>query len=223
MPRDAEAKQSKRKIRSDRLLLVEGRDEENLFDALIGRCFGAEPEIQVIAAGGRDKFPTNLEAIHTAALTRPTLRAIGVVRDADENAGAAFQSVCDHVRNVGYRPPPAHGEFSAGVPSFGVFIVPDGEEPGAIESLCRRSTVCRRSTEGDDVSRCVEVYIRCLAEHEAMRSTNVDKTFAHAYLAAMGDSVARVGEGARQGVWDFGSPAFSEVSGFLRRLAAVGR
>ena len=50
-----------------------------------------------------------------------------------------------------------------------------------------------------------------------------DKTFAHAYLAAMGDPVARLGEGARQGVWDFTSPAFSELSGFLRSLAAIGR
>ena len=217
MPRNAESGQSRLQIRSDWLLLVEGRDEENLFSALIGHCFDAEPEIQVIAAGGRDKLPTNLKAIHTAALARPTLRAIGVVRDADEDASAAFQSVCDHLRNVGYQPPPAHGEFSDGMPSIGVFIVPDGEARGAIETLCRRSR------EGDDVSGCVEEYMRCLAEHEAMRSTNVDKTFAHAYLSAMGDPVARVGEGARQGVWDFGSPAFSELSGFMRSLAAIGR
>ena len=97
------------------------------------------------------------------------------------------------------------------------FICAGGEAPGAVETLCRRSRV------GDDVSGCVDEYMRCLHEHEAMRSTNVDKTFAHAYLAAMGDPVARVGEGALQGVWDFGSPAFSELSGFLRRLAAIGR
>ena len=111
MPRNAESGQPRLKIRSNWLLLVEGRDEENLFNALIGHCFDSEPEIQVIAAGGRDKLPTNLKAIHTATLARPTLRAIGVVRDADENAGAAFQSVCDHLRNVGYQPPPVHGQF----------------------------------------------------------------------------------------------------------------
>ena len=217
MPRNGESRQPRLKIHSDWLLLVEGRDEEYLFNALIERCFDADSEIQVIGAGGRDRFPTNLKAIHTAALARPSLRTIGVVRDADENAGAAFQSVCDHLRNVGHQPPPAHGEFSDGVPSIGVFIVPDGEAPGAVETLCRRSRA------GDDVSGCVDEYMRCLHEHEAMRSTNVDKTFAHAYLAAMGDPVARVGEGALQGVWDFDSPAFSELSGFLRRLAAIGR
>lgn len=217
MPRNAESGQPRLKFHSDCLLLVEGRDEVNLFNALLGQRFDAEPEIQVIAAGGRDKFPANLKAIHNMALARPTLRAIGVVRDADEDAGAAFQSVCDHLRNVGYQPPPAHGKFSGGVPAIGVFIVPDGEAPGAVETLCRRSRV------GDDVSGCVDEYMKCLHEHEAMRSTNVDKTFAHAYLAAMGDPVARVGEGALQGAWDFGSPAFSELSGFLRSLAAIGR
>ena len=54
----------------------------------------------------------------------------------------------------------------------------------------------------------------------AMYSTNVDKSFAHAYLAAMRDPLARVGEGALQGVWDFGSPAFSELVGFLRVFAS---
>ena len=56
-----------------------------------------------------------------------------------------------------------------------------------------------------------------------MQSTNEDKSFAHAYLAAMEDPVARVGEGARQDVWDFESAAFAELSDFVRKLAANGR
>ena len=215
MPADATGRRHGTRIRSDRLLLVEGRDEVYLFEALMKHCLGPESMVQVIDAGGKDRFPKNLRALQTASRPRPSLRAIGVVRDADENAAAAFQSVCDHLRNVGYQPPPDHGGFSDGVPSVGVFIVPDGEAPGAIETLCRRSRA------GDDVSGCVDEYLRCLHEHEAMHSTNVDKTFAHAYLTAMDDPVARVGEGALQGVWDFGSPVFSELSGFLRRLAAI--
>ena len=217
MPADAASGRRGTRIRSDRLLLVEGRDEVNLFDALMKHCLDAEPAVQVIDAGGKDRLPNNLRALSTAAAARPSLRAIGVVRDADDDAAGAFGSVCDHIRNVGYEPPAVHGEFSVATPSIGVFIVPDGEAPGAVETLCRRSRA------GDDVSGCVDEYMKCLHEHEAMRSTNVDKTFAHAYLAAMGDPVARVGEGALQGVWDFGSPAFSELSGFLRRLAAIGR
>lgn len=216
MSSDADTRRPSLWICSDRLLLVEGRDEVNLFSALMKQRLDAESKIQVIDAGGKDKFSRNLRAIQTAARARPTLQAIGVVRDADDDARGAFMSGCDNLRNAGYMPPRNHGEFSEAVPSVGVFIVPDGSTPGAVETLCRRSR------EGDDVAKCAEAYMSCLAEHEAMHSPNVDKSFAHAYLAAMRDPLARVGEGALQGVWDFESPAFSELVGFLRDLASKG-
>ena len=214
MPAGATSGRHGTRIRSDRLLLVEGRDEVNLFDALMKHCLDAESTVQVIDAGGKDRFSKNLKAISTAARARPSLRAIGVVRDADNDAAGAFRSVCDHIRNVGYEPPAAHGVYSDATPSMGVFIVPNGEEPGAIETLCRQSR------EGDDVAKCVDEYLNCLDGNDAMRSANEDKSFAHAYLAAMEDPVARVGEGARQGVWDFESVAFAELSEFVRTLAA---
>ena len=102
------------------------------------------------------------------------------------------------------------------MPSIGVFIVPDGSEPGAIESLCRRSV------EGTDAAQCVDEYMECLRHHGAMYSRNADKSFAHAYLAAMRDPLARVGKGAQSGVWNFESPAFAALTQFLRDLAAQG-
>ena len=217
MPADATSGRHSTRIRSDRLLLVEGRDEVNLFDALMKHCLDAESKVQVIDAGGKDRFPRNLKALYTAAQAGPSLRSIGVVRDADDDAAGAFRSVCGHIRNAGYEPPAVHGEFSDAAPSIGVFIVPNGVEPGAIETLCRRSK------EGNEVARCVDEYLNCLDGNDAMQSTNEDKSFAHAYLAAMEDPVARVGEGAKQGVWDFESAAFEELSDFVRELAAKGR
>ena len=216
MSRNGEIDRPGLKISTDRLLLVEGRDEVNLFKALMEHCLDGDMRIQVIDAGGKDKFPKNLRAIRIASRTLPSLEAIGVVRDADDDARSAFRSVCDNLRNVGYDAPSAHGEFSDSVPSTGVFIIPDGVHTGAMETLCRRSQ------EGDAVSNCVEEYLKCLTDNDAMHSRNADKSFAHAYLAAMVDPLARVGEGARQGVWDFESPAFAALSGFLRDLASQG-
>ena len=122
-------------IRADKLLLVEGRDEVNLFEALIAQCLDDEVEIHVIDAGGVDQFPRRLAAIRTAARAHPTLRSIGVVRDADDDAYGAFKSVCGHLHDVGYLPPAAHGEFSDATPSIGVFVVPDGSSTGALETL----------------------------------------------------------------------------------------
>lgn len=200
-------------ICSDWLLLVEGQDEVNLFCALIRHSLDKESKIQVIDAGGKDRFPSRLKAIQTEAKTRPTLQSIGIVRDADDDPKGAFESVCNDLRNAGYKPPESHRGFSNALPSVGVFIVPDGIECGSVETLCRRSV------EGSDTAQCVERYLECLEKHNAMESKNKDKSFAHAFLAATLDPVARVGEGALKGVWNYDSPAFYDILCFVRGLS----
>ena len=204
------------KIRKDRLLLVEGRDEVNLFKAMIRDCFDDSDRIQIIDAGGRERFPERLESIVLAASGNVVLQAIGVVRDADDNARGSFESVRHSVGRAGYVPPERHGEFSDSVPSVGVFIVPDGYSTGAIE------TICRRSLQDNDVAKCVNDYFQCLERHNAMQSRNEDKSFAHAYLAAMRNPVARMGEGALQGYWNLESPAFASLRRFVRDLGSRG-
>ena len=202
-------------LEEDILLLVEGRDEVGLFNGLIKNCLqGNKSQIQVLDAGGKEKFKDNIETIRTLALKRPTLRSIGIIRDADSNAESSFISVCNSLRAVGYKPPAAHAEFSDATPSIGVFIVPDGSQSGAIETLCRRSV------QGEAAAECVDEYMECLTTNDALQSKNPDKTFAHAYLAAMEDPVARVGEGALQGVWDLQSPAFDALSQFVHNLVS---
>lgn len=217
MPADARADQPPLRLHKDRLLLVEGKDEVNLFNKLIEYCFGRDnPGIQVIPVGSKEQFKRKLATIKTAAQTGPALQAIGIVRDADNSASDSFKSVCAGVRHVKYEPPSAHAKFSNATPSIGVFIVPDGSQPGAIE------TVCRQSVESEETAECVVEYLDCLTKHNAMKSTNEDKSFAHAYLAAMKDPLVRVGEAALQGVWDFRSPAFDALSRFVRDLVSPG-
>ena len=204
-------------LTADRLLLVEGKDEVNLLGRLIKDCLKDDGQgIQIWDVGSKDNFRPNLIGIKVAAQARPTLRSIGIIRDADDNPQGSFDSVCNSLRSVGYEPPAAHAEFSDATPSIGVFIVPDGSQPGAIETLCRRSV------EGEAAAECADEYMECLTTHNALQSRNADKTFAHAYLAAMEDPVARVGEGALQGVWDFQSPAFGALSQFVRDLSLLG-
>ena len=88
MPSDADTKQPSLRILSDRLLLVEGRDEINLFSALMKHCLDAEPEIQVIDAGGKDKFSRNLKAIQRFPLR---VRSSG---ESAELSGAECEGQC---------------------------------------------------------------------------------------------------------------------------------
>ena len=207
---EVDGRKPRLRLESDWLVLVEGKDEVNLFRALIQhRLAEIASDIQIVDVGGKEKFPANISAIQIAVQTRPTLRFIGVVRDADDNPDGAFQSVCAQLRNAEFEPPDRHASFSDSIPSVGVFIVPDGSQPGAIETLCRRSV------EGSDTARCVEQYLCCLAAEEAMESSSCDKSFTHAYLAASRNPVARVGEGAQIGAWDLESHVFNELVDFL--------
>ena len=202
----------KLEITANRILLVEGRDEVNFLEKFIEKFFNPEVAIQVIGAGGKDEFPKRLSAIRSQLQTRPNFESLGVIRDADRNSASAFQSVHDHLDRVGFQPPESHGLFSDASPSVGVYIMPNGSEPGAIETLCRQSV------EHSDTGKCVNQYLDCLKSHNVMESRNEDKCFAHAYLAATKQPMARVGEGALQGVWDFDSPAFSDLRKFLHEL-----
>ena len=140
MPAEGRGRQSRPRLEADLLLLVEGRDEVNLFDKFVQHCLDDDAQsVQVLEVGGKEQFRRQLALIKTAARARPTLRAIGVVRDADDSARSSFQSVCDSIRSVGYEPPGAHGEFSNAELPIGVFIVPDGSRGGAIETLLRFS------------------------------------------------------------------------------------
>ena len=209
-------KEGRLRIVCEHLLLVEGKDELNLFGKLIEGCFteGEEEIVVQIEEVGKEQFRQRFHAIIKAARVNVSLQAIGIVRDADDSAKGAFDSVCDSVHSFGFVPPTLHGNFSKVDPSIGVFIVPDGTRGGAIEAICREAV------QGDAVGGCVEEYLRCLGERDALLSRNQDKSFTHAYLAAMRDPVARVGEGAIQGVWNFESPAFVNLRQFIKELVS---
>ena len=206
---------SKLQVECEYLLLVEGKDEYHLFEALKGRCLGdLAAEVQVIDAGGCTQFQALINAIlQNAHTSRVKLRAVGIVRDADADGAAAWTSVCDAVKRAGLEAPGDHGDFSDGSPDIGVLIIPDAHGQGALETLCVRSVT--ETPAGD----CVEQYLACLENSGVLESTNRDKSFAHAWLAGGRDPVARVGEGAKQGRWKFDHAAFAPLVQFLQRLA----
>ena len=208
---------SGRRITAPHVLLVEGKDEELFFRALLNREMAqGGPGCQVIPLG-KDRFRPRLLGL-AADIRGRAVGAVGVVRDADDDAEGALQSVCDALAAAGFTRPAEHGVIVAGDPRVGVFIMPDGRQPGALEALCRRSV--RASAAG----LCVDEYMRCLTEQNGWEATTKgntaqwDKAFVHAYLASRKNPVVRTGEGALQEVWDFGHEAFHPVTEFLRRL-----
>ena len=82
------------RIESERLLLVEGPDDQNLLKALIHHWPNdAHPDVQFIVAHGVSTFKAKIDAIRIAARRDGrNLRAIGIVRDADQDAAGAWRS-----------------------------------------------------------------------------------------------------------------------------------
>ena len=189
-------------------------DEVNLVEKMLStwRIEG----VQVMPVGGRYGFRSNLEAIMgSSRVDANPLVAVAVLRDADESAAGALQSVRDSLGSVGLAAPQSHGAFVTGSPSVGVFIFPDGNSAGAVEDLCWQAV------SDTQAGRCSATYRECLEESEALASKNVSKTLVHAYLAAQEDPATSVGIGAQKGYWPLERCVFKSLKAFLERLACV--
>ena len=214
----AESRSAKRQIEQTRLLIVEGRDEEFLFAAMLEQHL-ARQDIQVMGIGGKTRLADNLRAL-VKAPGFSSVEAIAIVRDADKTPGdssvpaarSAWDSVIAALNGVDLPVPSTHGAFSPGTPRTAVFILPDGEHDGMLETLCLRAVADSR-----DAWPCVERYFRCL-EEKGIRQKNPDKARAHAYLASCEEPDRRVGEAGQAGYWPWDAAAFAPVVELLRGL-----
>ncbi len=205
------------KIVKSKLLVVEGRDEEMFFDAAL-RDHLALTEIQIMPIGGKTKLTLSMTGL-VKDVRFPTVQSLAILRDADAtapgatvvSASQAFQSVCGSLQHVGLPCPAAHGQFAAGPPRVGVFIVPNGVDDGMLETLCLLSVATLPEFP------CVDDYLQCLQGHGVIPN-NLHKAMAHAWLASRLEPDKRVGEAAQAGYWPSGSTAFQDLWTFIGSL-----
>ena len=87
---------AKKKIVEEQLLLVEGKDECNFFEALL--TYEKIKQVQCIDIGGKDKFANEFTAWFNMEGFK-AVSAIGLVRDAETNqAQSAFESLCYNLK-----------------------------------------------------------------------------------------------------------------------------
>ena len=196
-------------IEQAKLLVVEGFDDERLFNALL-RHIGVSG-IQVLNAGGKDNIRQTLKVI-TQSTNYSEVSSVGVVRDADANAGRAFQSVRDALRDANLPVPDAPLSLVEGAIRVAVLIVPHGKSSGAIED------VCLESVAGDAAMGCVQDYLSCLNDNAVEQPNNLRKAEAQAFLASRERPSLRLGEAASAGYWDFEHSAFEAFKRLLGML-----
>jgi len=193
-------------------LLVEGRTPKAFFEALLAHL-GLGGRVQVQDFGGVDQLRGFVKALGAAPGFSETVEALGCVRDAEASAPSAFQSVCDALRAAGLRPGPMSGSIGAARPRVGVYILPDGTQPGMLESLFLESVAA------DPAMGCVEEFIVCLGRRGVV-PRNPTKARAQAFMASRGEAEALVGRAARQGHWPLAAGVLEPLRRFLAELAA---
>jgi hypothetical protein len=147
----------------------------------------------------RPEFTTNM------------VTAVGIVRDADEDGDAAFQSVRDSLLANGFSAPNQSGEFASNGIKTGVLIVGPKEGKGMVEDLCL-----------DSVSQCPEFpcvshYFECIAQKSG-RTSFSSKARIRVWMASQKDFDIYVGKAAEKGYWPWENAVFDPMRKFLQQL-----
>lgn len=214
-----------------RLLLVEGKEDQEFFIQLGSREFPQELFPQILQYGGKDNLGNYLRGLMRLRNFKQ-ISHIGIVRDADYGTDA-FQGVRSALeyanrRNAQQLPIPQSPIQPAGEsPKVSVLILPTDAE-GMLEDLVLDAL------KEDTVMRCVDDFFICLADRERVFvRERLSKARVRVFIIGKNmDAQATVGDDAdkrylsdifhmswwREELWEHES--FNDAKAFLQWLAA---
>ena len=196
-------------ITQEKQLLVEGNDPRNFFEAFARHLSLQNMQIQNF--GGVNDLRYFLSLLRKMPGTGK-ISSIGIVRDAEDSAQSAFESVQSALENAGLPAPRRAGQRLSGEPAVSVAILPDNERPGMLETL-----LCR-TFAGAAEDKCIDDYLACVGALPGVTVKRPDKARVHAWLAAKPDPHVSAGVAAKKGYWDFDHDAFADLRAFLTQL-----
>jgi len=196
------------RIVEPRLLLVEGKDDEKFFGALIRHL--EIPNVQIIRIGSGREARKHLKAVKDTSGFHK-VRSLGIVRDADNYPDRAFQSICDALDYAGLPVPDEPITPVGNNPCLAVLILPGADKPGALEDLCLQAV------RGDPAMHCVNQYFKCLEGKGFSLPRNMSKAKVQVFLASKPKAL-RLGEAAEAGFWPWDAKSFEHVKDFLQKL-----
>jgi len=199
-------------IKQPHLLFVEGKEDKYFFEALVE---GMEvTNVQIEDYGGKDNLRKSLRALKTShGFYR--LASLGVVRDADEDPHAAFQSVRDALMGAGLPVPHKPLEIVPEKPAVAVIILPDSSSKGSLEDLCLRAFA------DDAAMGCVENFFQCLNERTHCLPNYISKAKIQVFLASRPRPL-RLGEAAEAGYLPLDAKAFQPLKDIIAKLTQRG-
>lgn len=191
-------------------LLVEGNDDRNFFEAL-SNDMGIGRNVQFQNFEGRDRLSKFLAGFILEPKFR-NVKRIGIIRDADENARGAFNSVCSSLKNTNLPVPAECGVFAQEFPSVGILVLPSANQNGMLETL-----LCRIIADFPEYA-CIDEFMKCVEELRGCGIVREDKARAHAFIATQSDPHVSVGVAAKKGFWNLEHREFAPMRQFLMDL-----
>jgi hypothetical protein len=199
-----------RPIEKSKLLVVEGPDDQYFLSALL-QHLGIETDFDIRYLEGTDNFNRILRAF-PGVTGFGEVASLALVRDADQDAQSAFQSICSALENARLSVPKRPFVSVGEKPEISVFIWPDCKSSGTLETLCLSSA------SDDPAIICIEQYFECLARQMATLPKPIHKAHLHTFLASREKPGLRLGEAANAGYWPWEHPVFDPIIQFLRAL-----
>ena len=197
------------------VLLVEGKDEYNFFDALQKHL--RLPRIQLVNFEGRDNLQDVLEAVVKDS-GFGTVVSLGIELDANSDSQAAFDRIRGALQNpdLGVELPVPQRALTPATGAVKVtgMVLPGEATRGSLEDLCLRAF------SGNPEALCADGFFECLTEQNMPRPRQPSKAKMHVFLAAQREFRKDLGWAAFQDYWPWGDSAFDQVKSFLREVAA---
>lgn len=198
-------------IEASTQLLVEGNDQVNFFEALVNHM--GISGIQIQNFGGVNDFANFLETLASTPEFRDGVGSLGIIRDAERrSAQPAFQSVQDSLRRSRLPVPERMNQCFGISPAVSVFILPDNESDGMLETL-----LCK-TFDGTQMGDCIDGFFECVSTSIGESPHRPDKSRAFAYISTTSNPNVSVGVAAKKRYWDLDHPVFDGVRNFLRSL-----
>ena len=199
---------------SDRVLLVEGRDDKHVVMRLRERRQDI-PEFCVKDMGGIDKL---LPAIGPE-LKVSGRRVVGILVDANDRVEARWQAVTGQLRDQNLQPP-RHPEPAGmiidgrdGSPRVGIWLMPDNQSTGELEDFVQKMI-----PRDDVVWPLSEAYIDSIpAAEQKFTQGKILRAKVHAWLATR-DRPRLMGAAIHAGDLNLNEPNSERFASWLQRL-----
>ena len=170
---------------SDRLLLVEGPDDQHVVRHLWERLYGRGIPFQFAPRGG---VAGVVESIRDE-VNVPGRQALGILVDANNNPATRWQAISDRLFGVGIQTPTTphpNGliiDATVEMPRIGIWLMPDNQSRGELEDF-----VAQMIPGGDPVWPLSQDYIdRIPEEHREFNENKTSTAEVYAWLATRED------------------------------------